>query len=169
MKLTRYIALDAATSRPVDARTFPTVDELEQHYAGRRDNLVPWRLDVDAPRAPFKVATLDADGVLIITVNDPDLVEPEQLEHIVAALTARIGDRWLIIDAAGAPLVAAEAARSAQDDRERLPWDHYAPELRTRVRGLAERFPRWMVADAAVALAELIDAHGPDAANPRRR
>ena len=167
MKLTRYIALDAATSRPLDALTFPTLDDLEDYYAGRRPNIVPWRLDVDAPRAPFKVATLDADGILVITLAAP--LDPAVLDHLTLTLKRTVGDRYLILDGDGAPIVAAEQARIAQDARERLPWDHYAPELRTRLKGLVARFPRWTVADCAVALAELIDEHGDAAVAERRR
>lgn len=53
------------------------------------------------------------------------------------------------------------AAQVAQGARQPLPWDHYAPELRDELKGLAGRFPPDAVADAAVRLAELIALHPP--------
>lgn len=54
-------------------------------------------------------------------------------------------------------------AQIAQGARQPLPWDHYAPELRDELKGLAGRFPPDAVADAAVRLAELIALHPPRA------
>lgn len=56
---------------------------------------------------------------------------------------------------------APEAAPAAEEAPERLPWAYWAPELRTRLKQLAGRFPAQAVADCAAELAKLIAEHGP--------
>jgi hypothetical protein len=61
-----------------------------------------------------------------------------------------------------------EAAQSVEEARERLPWDHYAPELRDALKDLAATYPADTLVDAAHRLAELIAEHGADALAARR-
>jgi len=44
--------------------------------------------------------------------------------------------------------------------RERLAWDHYAPELREALKDLARRYPADVIADAAGELETLVALHG---------
>lgn len=97
MKLARYVALDAATSRPVDARTFPTIDELELHYAGVRPNLVPWRVEVDIAPPPLQLHRLGPDDTLIVQLGYDPNGERDTLNDVVNTLEAALGDRWLIM------------------------------------------------------------------------
>jgi hypothetical protein len=53
-----------------------------------------------------------------------------------------------------------EAAHVAAEPRDRLPWDHYAVELRDALKDLARQYPADMVADAAYRLDELVRVHG---------
>lgn len=58
---------------------------------------------------------------------------------------------------------AQQTVPAAADEAERLPWSYWAPELRQRLKQLAQRFPAQAIADCAAELAKLIDEHGPKA------
>ncbi len=67
---------------------------------------------------------------------------------------ARLSAAW-----PDAPRPAAAPLRPV-DGRERLPWTHYAPELREALKELSTTFSAEMIADAAAELELLIALHG---------
>lgn len=107
----------------------------------------------DRIRAAFSALAVAPDATLVVTV-DPDLVTPEDIAALSVELERIVPGRWLVI--AGAASVAAKpaatAAQEPQEAAERLPWHHWAPELRTRLKALAGRYPAADVAAVAAIL-----------------
>lgn len=176
MHLIRYVIVHdyGLNGAGVSRRTYRTLAEAEAElpalvkadgggtgYSGA--HIEPIEVPIAPP--PFKVTTLGPDDTLII--NAAAGLDEELVDGIAHVLEARIGDRWLLL-AGDDAITAASAAISPHTPADRLPWSYYAPELCTRLKGLAERFPPRTVADAAVTLADLIDEHGPDAVADRK-
>jgi len=108
----------------------------------------------DTIRHAFAVLVLPPDANLIVTVNT-DLATVEDLEVLTEELERLIPGRWLVIAGTAATTPAAPA-QEPQDATERLPWHHWAPELRTRLKALAHLHAPDLVAAVARGLA------GPD-------
>ena len=92
---------------------------------------------------------------LVITVGM--MVDPETIDLLADLVAERLLDRE---DAAAPP---AETPPATAEPADRLPWSFWAPELRTRLKDLAGRFPANAIADCAAELAALIAEHGPNA------
>lgn len=115
--------------------------------------------------------TFTADpGALQIAPAEPTVIRSAITELLAALEAAKAaGAAWLDLELAGDRIVvvwpgAETATRPATEPpgaRERLPWDHYAPELRDELKALTTRYRPDVVADAAVRLAELIAVYGP--------
>ena len=75
---------------------------------------------------------------------------PAELAELVERIAAGV-ERLVML---------ADTRHTIPEAPERLPWAYYAPELRTRLKELAERFPADTIADAAAELAILIELHG---------
>lgn len=114
-------------------------------------------------------AVIDHALRLIVEAADHDAAEVEvDLEATASGVAgriraARVRVRWHRDD--GDPT---EAATIAAQTRERLPWDHYAPDIREALKDLAARFPAESITDAAHRLEELLAEHGPAALAARR-
>ena len=176
MHLIRYVIVHdhGLNGAGVSRRTYRTIEEAEAERPAleRRDgggtgysgaHIEPIEVPVAPP--PLKVTTLGPDDTLIVNAGVP--LDAEAVEGIAGVLDASIGDRWLLLDGVDAVGPASASISPARTD-DRLAWSDYAPELTARLKGLAERFPPRTVADAAVALADLIEEHGPEAVAARQ-
>lgn len=91
----------------------------------------------------------------------PDVATAVLIE--LANVTSELGHLSHVLSLGLGVTAAPEAAPAAEEAPERLPWAYWAPELRTRLKQLAARFPAQAIADCAAELAQLIEEHGPKA------
>lgn len=124
-------------------------------FTGPTAHLATWRAEhrhTDPVRHAFSAIALPPDATLVVTL-DPELVTDEDVEHVRATLEDVVPGRWLIVCGAGVATPPASSPQEAQEAAERLPWSHWSPELRTRLKALAGRYPVGEVYEVAQALA----------------